>query len=94
LEIPKLVAGFFFVIATMIIVVGGDLCEVLKGCKVSLVLGACGFVFFKHESQHLLHAWFRGWWWIASSLASRFWSHSREKWFGEMHNKETYACFK
>jgi hypothetical protein len=49
LKIPKFVAGFFIVIATMVVVVGGDLCELLKGCKVSLALGACGFAFFKHE---------------------------------------------
>jgi hypothetical protein len=61
---------------------------VLKGCKVSLALGACGFAFFKHEPQHLLHAWLRGWWRIASSLASRFRSHSGEKWFGEIYNKK------
>jgi hypothetical protein len=94
LEVPKLAAGLVIVIATTVVVVGGNLCEVLKGCKVSLALGACGFAFFKHEPQHLLHAWFRGWWQIASSLASRFRSHSGEKWFGEAHNKETYACFK
>jgi hypothetical protein len=29
LEIPKLVAGFFIIIATMIVVVGDDLCKVL-----------------------------------------------------------------
>jgi hypothetical protein len=29
LEIPKLVAGFLVVIATMIVVVGGNLCKVL-----------------------------------------------------------------
>jgi hypothetical protein len=56
LEIPKLVAGFLIIIATTIVVVVGDLRKVLKGCKVSLALGACGFAFFKHEPQHLLHA--------------------------------------
>jgi hypothetical protein len=92
LEIPKLAAGFLIVIATTVVVVGGDLCEVLKGCKVSLALGACGFAFFKHEPQHLLHARLMGWWRIASSLALHFQSHSGEKWFGETHNKETHAC--
>jgi hypothetical protein len=65
---------------------------VLKGCKVSLALGACGLAVFKHEPHQLLHAGFRGWWRIASSLASHFRSHSEEKWFGETHSKETYAC--
>jgi hypothetical protein len=93
LEVPKLVAGFLIIIATMVVVVGGNLCKVLQGCKVGLALGSRGFAVFKHEPQQLLHAGFRGWWRIASSLASRFRSHSGEKWFGEIHNKETYACF-
>jgi hypothetical protein len=92
LEVPKRVAGFLIIISTAVVVVGSDLCEVLKGCKVSLALGSCGFALFKHEPQHLLHARLRGWWQIASSLASRFRSHSGEKWFGETHNKETHAC--
>jgi hypothetical protein len=91
LEVPKCVAGFLIIISTVIVVVGGDLCKVLEGCKVGLALSSRGFAVFKHEPQQLLHARLRGWWRIASSLASRFRSHSGEKWFGETHNKETYA---
>jgi hypothetical protein len=54
---------------------------VLQGCEVGLALGARGFAVFKHEPQQLLHAWFRWRGRIASSLASRFRSHSGEKWF-------------
>jgi hypothetical protein len=43
LEVPKLAAGLVIVIATMVVVVGGNLCEVLKGGKVGLTLGASGF---------------------------------------------------
>jgi hypothetical protein len=43
LEVPKLAAGLIVVIATMVVVVGGNLCEVLKGGKVGLTLGASGF---------------------------------------------------
>jgi hypothetical protein len=43
LEIPKLAARLVVVIATMVIVVGGNLCEVLKSGKVGLTLGASGF---------------------------------------------------
>jgi hypothetical protein len=74
-----LVAGFLVVIATVVVVVGGNLCKVLQGRKVGLALGSCGFTVFKHELQLLLHAWLSGWWRIASSLASRFRSHSGEK---------------
>jgi hypothetical protein len=93
LEVPKLAARLVVIIATTVIVVGGNLSEVLKGGKVGSMLGACGFAFFKHEPQHLFQAWLRWWGRIASSLASRFWSHSGEKWFGEIYNKETYASF-
>jgi hypothetical protein len=52
---------------------------VLKSGKVGLTLGASGFAIFKHEPQQLLHAGLRRWGWIASSVASRFRSHSGEK---------------
>jgi hypothetical protein len=88
LEVSKLAAGLIVVIATMIVVVGGNLCEVLKGCEVGLVLSSRSFAVFNIEPHQLLHAWLRGWWQIASSLASRFQSHSGERGFGEIHNKE------
>jgi hypothetical protein len=43
LEVPKLAAGLIVVIATTVVVVGGNLCEVLKSGKVGLTLGASGF---------------------------------------------------
>jgi hypothetical protein len=46
LEIPKLVAGFLIVIATIAIVVGGNLRKVLKGSEVGLALGLRGFAIF------------------------------------------------
>jgi hypothetical protein len=46
LEVPKLVSGFLIVIATIVVVVGGNLRKVLKGSEVSLALGACGFAVF------------------------------------------------
>jgi hypothetical protein len=46
LEIPKLVAGFLVVIATMVVVVGGNLRKVLKGSEVGLELGSRGFAIF------------------------------------------------
>jgi hypothetical protein len=88
LEVSKLAAGLIAVIATTIVVVGGNLCEVLKGCEVGLVLSSRSFAVFNIEPHQLLHAWLRGWWQIASSLASRFQSHSGERGFGEIHNKE------
>jgi hypothetical protein len=42
LEIPKLVLGLIIAMATMV-VVGGDLGEVLECGEVSLALGTCGF---------------------------------------------------
>jgi hypothetical protein len=63
----------------MVVVVGGNLCEVLKSGKVGLMLGVSGFAIFKHEKQQLLHAGLRGWGRIASSVASHFRSHSGEK---------------
>jgi hypothetical protein len=63
----------------MVVVVGGNLCEVLKSGKVGLTLGVSGFAIFKHEPQQLLHAGLRGWGRIASSVASHFRSHSGEK---------------
>jgi hypothetical protein len=81
LEVPKLAAGLIVIIATMVVVVGGNLCEVLEGSKVGLTLGASGFSVLQHEPHQLLHAGLRWWGRIASSLASRFQSHSGEKWF-------------
>jgi hypothetical protein len=46
LEVPKLVLGLLIIIATIIIVVGGNLREVLKSGKVGLALGARGFAVF------------------------------------------------
>jgi hypothetical protein len=46
LEVSKLVLGFLIVIATIVVVVGGNLCKVLKSGEVSLALGACGFAVF------------------------------------------------
>jgi hypothetical protein len=43
LEVPKFAAGLVVIIATMVVVVGGNLCEVLKSGKVGLTLGASGF---------------------------------------------------
>jgi hypothetical protein len=45
LEIPKLVLGLIIAIATIVVVVGGNLGEVLECGEVSLVLGTCGFTF-------------------------------------------------
>jgi hypothetical protein len=89
LEIPKFVSGFLLVIATIVVVVGGNLHKVLKSGKVGLALGARGFAVFKHELQLLLHAWLRWRGQISSSLASRFRSHSGEKWFCEINIKDT-----
>jgi hypothetical protein len=94
LEVPKCVPGFLIIISTVIVVAGGDLRKVLEGCKVGLAFSSCGFVVLKHEPHQLLHAGFRGWWRIASSLASHFRSHSGEEWIGENYNNETYAGFK
>jgi hypothetical protein len=93
LEVPKLAAGLVVIVA-IIVVVGGNLCEVLKGGEVGLALGSRGFAVFKHEPQQLLHARLRGWWRIASSLASRFWSHSGERGLVSFITRKTYACFK
>jgi hypothetical protein len=46
LEIPKLVAGFLIVIATIVVVVGSNLHKVLKGSEVGLALGSRGFAIF------------------------------------------------
>jgi hypothetical protein len=46
LEVPKLVSGLLIVIATIVVVVGGNLREVLKSGEVGLALGARGFVVF------------------------------------------------
>jgi hypothetical protein len=43
LEVPKLTAGLVVIIATTVVVVGGNLREVLKSGKVGLMLGASGF---------------------------------------------------
>jgi hypothetical protein len=82
-EVPKLVSGLLIGIATIVVVVGGNLHEVLKSGEVGLAFGACGFAVFKYEPQQLLHAGLRWWGQIASSLASRFRSHSGERWFCE-----------
>jgi hypothetical protein len=79
LEVPKLGSGFLIAITTIVVVLGGNLREVLKGGEVCLALSACGFTFFQHESPHLRHAWLGWWWWVASSLAMSSRSHSREK---------------
>jgi hypothetical protein len=46
LEVPKLGSGLLIVIATIVVVFGGNLREVLKSGKVGLVFGACGFAVF------------------------------------------------
>jgi hypothetical protein len=46
LEVPKLVSGLLIVIATIVVVVGGNLRKMLKGSEVGLVLGARGFAVF------------------------------------------------
>jgi hypothetical protein len=46
LEVPKLVSGLLIVIATIVVVVGGNLCKMLKGSEVGLALGARGFAVF------------------------------------------------
>jgi hypothetical protein len=75
--------GLIIAIATIVVVVGGNLRKVLKGGEVCLALSACSFSFFLHEPQHLRHAWL-GWWGrIASSLATSSRSHSGEKGLGE-----------
>jgi hypothetical protein len=43
LEVPKLVLRLFIAIATIVIIVGGNLGEVLECGKVGLAFGACGF---------------------------------------------------
>jgi hypothetical protein len=94
MEIPKLVLGLMIAIATIVIVVGGNLREVLKGGEVCLALSACGFALFQHEPQHLRHAWLGWWGWIASSLATSSQSHSGEKGFGEKQRQsaEETSC--
>jgi hypothetical protein len=47
----------FIAIATIIIVVGGNMGKVVESGKVGLAFGACGFTIFQHEPQHLRHAW-------------------------------------
>jgi hypothetical protein len=46
LEVPKLVLGLLIVIATIVVVMGGNLREVLKSGEVGLALGVCGFAVF------------------------------------------------
>jgi hypothetical protein len=46
LEVPKLGSGLLIAIATIVVVVGGNLREVLKSGEVGLALGACGFAVF------------------------------------------------
>jgi hypothetical protein len=43
LEVPKLAARLVVVIATTVVVVGGNMCEVLKSGKVGLTLSTSGF---------------------------------------------------
>jgi hypothetical protein len=43
LKVPKLVSGLLIVIATIVVVVGGNLREMLKSGEVGLALSACGF---------------------------------------------------
>jgi hypothetical protein len=49
LEVSKLVARLIVIIATTVVVVGGNLRKVLKGGKVGLMLGASGFSVLSHE---------------------------------------------
>jgi hypothetical protein len=46
LKVPKLVSGLLIIIATIVVVVGGNLRKVLKGSEVGLALGAGGFAVF------------------------------------------------
>jgi hypothetical protein len=46
LEVSKLVSGFLIVIATIVVVVGGNLRKVLKSGEVGLALDARGFSVF------------------------------------------------
>jgi hypothetical protein len=46
LEVSKLVSGLLIITATIVVVVGGNLREVLKSGEVELALGACGFAVF------------------------------------------------
>jgi hypothetical protein len=46
LEIPKLVSGLLIVIATIVVVVGGNVRKVLKGSEIGLALSARGFAVF------------------------------------------------
>jgi hypothetical protein len=46
LEVPKLVSGLLIVIATIVVVVGGNLRKVLEGSEVGLALGSCSFAIF------------------------------------------------
>jgi hypothetical protein len=46
LEVPKFALGLLVVIATIVVVVGGNLHKVLKGSEVGLALGARGFAVF------------------------------------------------
>jgi hypothetical protein len=79
LELPKL--ALRLIIATIVVALGGKLGEMLKGGETSLALGTCGFMILKHEPQHLRHVGLRGWRRVVAvaSLASRFGSHSGEK---------------
>jgi hypothetical protein len=43
LEIPKLTLGLIIAIATIVIIVGGNLGEVLECGEVGLAFGVCGF---------------------------------------------------
>jgi hypothetical protein len=43
LKIPKLGSGLLIAIATIVVAVGGNLCEVLKSGEVGLAFSACGF---------------------------------------------------
>jgi hypothetical protein len=46
LEVSKLVSGFLIVIATIVVVVGGNLRKVLQSGEVGSALGVCGFTVF------------------------------------------------
>jgi hypothetical protein len=46
MEVPKLGLGLLIAIATIVVVVGGNLREVLKSGEVGLALSACGFAVF------------------------------------------------
>jgi hypothetical protein len=63
LEILQLGAGVSITIPAIIVVgvSGSDLCEVLKGSKVSFSLRTGGLSVFKHNAQELSHGRVRGW---------------------------------